>query len=620
MGTQAPQASGSLAQRVAAQLHAAMPEAGREALTIAELAAALAPPPKREMGDYAFPCFKLAKPLRSAPPKIAAELAESLQSRIDDGAAAPIASVSLAGPYLNVKLDLGAAADVVLPAWCEGESPTPPARGAEHPQRVMVEYSQPNTHKAFHVGHLRNVCLGDSLVRLYRAAGYEVVAANYLGDVGTHIAKCLWCYLYVLTDAERQPPAEGRGEWLGQVYARAADALAALESAAKEGDAKAEAELADARAKMTEILRGIEEREPEMTELWQRTRQWSLDEFEEIYQWCGVHFDRIFYESEVDQPGLELVEEYLQKGVFHESEGAVGVVNDEIKHMPFFMLRKRDGTGLYSTKDLALARMKFEQYAIDRSIYVVDVRQSDHFKHVFATLKKMGFEQAERCEHVPYEMVELPSGAMSSRKGTVVLFRALREEITAALRDGHFAKYKGEWSDEEIAEAAHQVALGAIKYGMLDRDVNQKIVFDMPVWLEFEGNTGPYLQYVTARTASILRKAEARGKGLSDELWSSPEQRRAAFDALTHDAERELVFAIAGLPAVAFAAAETSRPAPVCTYLFNLAKSYNRFQSHCNVIDSEGELLQARLLLVKATRAALAWGLDLLGIPAPERM
>src|SRR5690606_10922490 len=228
---------------------------------------------------YAFPCFKLAKALRADPPKIAADLAASLEPKLATREAGPICAVSLAGPYLNVRLDLGAAADAVLTPWCRGETPAAPEREDDAPKRVMVEYSQPNTHKAFHVGHLRNVCLGDALVRLYRAAGYDVVAANYLGDVGTHIAKCLWAYLYVLTDEEREPPAEGRGEWLGQIYARAADSLGALEAAAKAGDPRAEAELIDARAKMTEILRGIEERDPEMAALWQRTRQWSLDEF-----------------------------------------------------------------------------------------------------------------------------------------------------------------------------------------------------------------------------------------------------------------------------------------------------------------------------------------------------
>lgn len=484
----------------------------------------------------------------------------------------------------------------------------------------MVEYSQPNTHKAFHVGHLRNVCLGDSLVRVLRARGHEVVAANYFGDVGTHIAKCLWGYEQLSPQELEQIPAQGRGEWLGQLYAKSSIALEDLkEAGAQDPDKMAKYEAA--RARMTELLHAIEGRDPKIHALWDETRKWSLEDFAEIYAWCQVKFDIDFFESQVDQSGLALVEEYLEKGVFVESEGAVGIVNDEIKHMPFFMLRKRDKTGLYSTKDLALARLKFEEYDVDRSIYVVDVRQSDHFRHVFLTLKKMGFTQAERCEHVPYEMVELPSGPMAGRKGNVILFRQLREEILQALREGYFAKYRGDWSDEEIEERCHQVALGAIKYGMLVRDVNQKIVFDMPQWLKFEGQTGPYIQYAHARTASILSKAEASGQGLSPALLDGDGSALEGILArLGAPEEMRLLVAIAGLAPVILQVAEQLRPSILCNYLFDLAKAYSGFQSECRVLCEDDGLREARLLLVKAAQGALRWGLLQLGIPAPERM
>lgn len=590
------------------------PEAELDAAAVAEL---LAAPPRPEMGDLAFPCFKLAKVFRKAPPLIAKEVAEKLQAA---GLPAQLASVEAAGPYVNIRLDLGRAAASVLPAWARGDTPTPPPRD----EKVMVEYSQPNTHKAFHVGHMRNVCLGDSLVRLLRAVGHEVVAANYLGDVGAHIAKCLWYYLDELDDAGRQPPDTWRGEWLGQLYARATLQLEDWEAAAKAGDAEAEKKLESARARTTEILTKLEHKDPALLEVWAKTRQWSLEEFDEIYAWSGVVFDRIFYESEVDEPGLKIVEEYLQKGVFVESEGAVGIFNEEIPYMPFFMLRKRDGTGLYATKDLALARLKFEEFGIDRSIYVVDARQSDHFKHVFLTLQKMGFEQAKLCHHVPYEVVELPEGAMSTRKGTVVLFRALREHLDAVLRErlAEIAEKDG-WSDEELDRTVHEVSLGAIKYGMLARDVNQKVVFDMEAWTKFEGDTGPYLQYVAARTASILRKGKSRGATLDEALLApdaAAERVAAVTGALTEPAERKLVLEIGRLPEVVDQAADKLRPSVLCTYLFDLCKAYNQFQQQCPVLTSEGPQLQARLLLVAATRGALSHGLGLLGIPAPERM
>lgn len=592
-----------LVANVASALAAALPsEAGLSEAQIAEL---LAPPPKAEMGDLTFPCFRLKKALGKAPPLIAKELCEA----VDTGGL--IASATTAGPYVNLKLDVGKAAALVLPAWARGETPTPEPRD----EKVMVEYSQPNTHKAFHVGHLRNVCLGDALVRLLRARGHEVVAANYLGDVGAHIAKCLWWYLDKLDDEQRKPPAEWRGEWLGELYSQATNELSRLEE-----DEGAKAELEAAKARTTEILQKLEARDPELTKIWSETRQWSLDDFDAIYEWCGVVFDRIFYESEVDEPGLQLVEEYLQKGVFRESEGAVGIDNPEIKYMPFFMLRKKDGTSLYSTKDLALARLKFEEYAVDRSIYVVDQRQSDHFKHVFLTLQKMGFEQADKCVHVPYEMVELPSGAMSSRAGTVVLFRSLREGLASTLNENFFSKYEGEWTAAELSEALHQVSVGVIKYGMLNRDVNQKIVFDMAEWTDPQGNNGAYLQMMTARTASIQRKGVERGKELDEAVLSPGPAQDAACATLTHERERAIILALAGLGPAISEAADTLRPSSVCAYLYDLAKAYSRFQADCPVLPSEGDLLQGRLLLVKATREALAWGLSLLGIPAPERM
>lgn len=597
----------SLSRALAPIIQAALPpESGLDVDSVAEL---LSSPPDRKLGDLAFPCFRLAKALRSAPPKIAAELA----SRLPVGGL--IEAATAAGPYVNVRVALGSAAALVLTPLAQGLPADRPSRA----DRVMVEYSQPNTHKAFHVGHMRNLSLGDALVRLLRADGYDVVAANYLGDVGTHIAKCLWWYLDHLTEEQRIPPDRARGEWLGEVYAAASNQLSEWEDAAKAGDEHANANLAAARARITEILQKLEARDPALSRVWDETRGWSLDEFHEIYAWCDVTFDRIFYESEVDEPGLALVEEFLERGVFVESEGAIGIFNEEVKHMPFFMLRKRDGTSLYSTKDLALARLKFEEHQIDRSIYVVDTRQSDHFRHVFLTLAKMGFEQAQRCEHVPYEMVELTTGAMATRRGNVILFRSLRERMLQHITSEYLEKYRGIWPDEEIAQTAHQLALGAIKYGMLNRDVNQKIVFDMEAWLRLEGDTGPYIQYSTARLGSILRTAEGEGKSRCAAGSRDPE---VLLGALVQPEERELVLTLDGLLDTVHQAAQTLRPSILCAYLHTLAKAANRFSTsrNCRVIQSEGDLLLARLELVQAAHEALRWGLLRLGIPAPARM
>jgi arginyl-tRNA synthetase len=593
----------ALAEAVAHAVHAALPPELN--LTPGAVAEWLVPPPRPEMGDLALPCFKLAKDLQMAPAKIATELAP----KVTIGGV--IAEANAAGPYLNLRLVGSVAAEIVLRPWAAGEKP----EFAHADARIMVEYSQPNTHKAFHVGHMRNLALGDGLVRVLRATGCEVVAANYLGDVGTHIARCLWGYLELLDDAGRKPPEEGKGEWLGEVYARATNQQKIWAGAAEHGDDAAAQRLEASKLRIGEILRSVERRDDALTKLWALTRQWSLDEFDEIYGWLGVHFDRVFYESEVDEPSLALVDEFLGKGVFVEDDGAIGIRNPEIEHMPFLLLRKRDGTGLYATKDLALARRKFEEFGIDRSLYVVDVRQSDHFRHVFLTLEKMGFEQAAQCEHVPYEMVELPEGPMSTRDGTVVLFRRLREAMAETLGGpSYLGKYADDWDPAEIEATTRALSLGAIKYGMLSRDLNQKIAFDLEAWLNPRGNTGPYLQYASARAQSILDKAAARNKRL--------DPKAELVGALEHPAERAVLLAVAGLPHAVSQTAEQLRPSILCAYLHDLAQAYNGFQNHpeCNVIQSEGPTLQGRLLLVGAVREALAWGLDLLGIPAPFRI
>lgn len=613
----------SIARAIARQLHPLLDDLAADSespLSVAEIAELLAPPPNQTLGDLAFPCFKLARAFRKGPPLIAKALAEALALRTDTGDASPIAGATPTGPYLNLRLDLGAAAALILPGAARGELLIRPDPKTEAKPRVMVEYSQPNTHKAFHVGHMRNLCLGDALVRLLRAEGSEVIAANYFGDVGAHIAKCLWWYLDRLSDDERRPPDQHRGEWLGQIYTRAHNQLSQWQDEATAGNEAAAQTLAKAKARTTEILQKLEARDPELVEIWEQTRRWSLDEFAEIYRWCGVTFDHLFYESEVDGEGLQMVEEFLQKGLFVVSEGAVGIYNKEIKHMPFFLLRKRDGTSLYSTKDLALARLKFEKFAIDRSIYVVDVRQSDHFRHIFRTLEKMGFPQASACEHIGYEMVELPDGPMSGRKGTVILFRALRERMTEHVLRAYLERFRGQWSDEAIDRTAAMVALGAIKYGMLSRDIVQKIVFDMDAWLDLEGNTGPYLQYVHARATSIIRKCAEVGKNLEAAVLEGSKATETATAALAEPQELELVLLLDQLRPTVQNAARALRPSILCTYLHNLAKAFNRFNQACPVKPSEGAKLQGRLLLVSAVIRGLAQGLDLLGIPAPDRM
>jgi len=555
------------------------------------LLALLEQPPDPEMGDYAFPCFQLARQFRKAPPAIAAELAEQWAA---SGASTPgVEQVRAVGPYLNFTIAPGALASEILPALADGSAfSTAPAETRE---RVMIEFSQPNTHKGFHVGHLRNVALGDALCRIFRYNGYEVVGANYIGDVGTHIAKCLWYYQRFNEEA---PPEQQRGEWLGELYTKATLLLE---------DAPAD-QRETYQLEVREILQKLEGGDPDLDTIWQETRQWSLDDFEEIYKWLGVHFDRIFFESEVDDEGKEIVLQGEQGNMFQVSDGAIGIDLEDEK-LGFFLLLKSDGTTLYSTKDLALAKRKFEQYGIDRSIYVVGAEQTLHFKQVFATLRKMGYEQAELCHHLPYALVMLPDGKMSSRAGNVILFSQLREKILNSLRTQHFQARQGEWPDAEIEETSRRVAIAALKYGMLAQDPAKNIIFSMEDWLKTEGDTGTYLVYAYVRICSIVRQLGIEPSAEAD------------CSLLVHPNEKALSRRLLDFNRVVWSAGEQFKPSLLAHALYGLARDFSRAYTTCSVKHAETPDLQhARLLLFHGVAETLKQGLDLLGIAPPERL
>jgi arginyl-tRNA synthetase len=570
--------------------------------TAAEIARWMERPPESHLGDYALPCFRFAKPLKGKPDEIARGIAALLDTKTGW-----ISAATPAGPFLNLTVNQPKLLAWLLPAAASGNIfRGMAANDAAASTRVMIEYSQPNTHKEFHVGHVRNVCLGSSLVNLFRFCGYPVIAANYIGDEGTHIAKCLWHIKRTGATA----PAAKKGEWLGEMYAEATRVLDQAGPGEKE---KFEGEI-------SAVLRGIESKTGPDHALWMETRQWSLDDFDAVYDWFHVKFDRVFFESEVSEESQEIVDEYLKKGAFVESEGAIGADLKPYK-LGFMIVRKRDGNTLYATKDLALARRKFDEFKIDRSIYVVASEQNHHFKQVFKTLELMGFEQAKRCFHLSYGMVVLPEGKMSSRAGNTVTFKMLRDQMTAALGE-ILAKYSGEWSAQEIETTARRLCEGAIKYGMLCSDPVKDVVFDMDNWLSFEGNTGPYLMYSYTRTQSILRKASEAGAAIDAGSHAMPGAARDALSAHgVADSERELGRWIQDFNHAVSSSCENYRPSTLANHLFYLCKAFNRFYTDVPVLKAtDAGLRDARLVMVAAFAATLKQGLALLGITPPDRM
>jgi arginyl-tRNA synthetase len=668
-------------------------------------------PKVREHGDIAFPCFSLAKERRMAPQKIAEELVIALGDCVK--AESALDSAEAAGPFVNFRISNPFLAGLLVPSIIGGEFlVNRPSKN----ERVVIEYSQPNTHKAFHVGHLRCASLGDTLRRLNEWQGYEVIPVNYIGDEGTHVAKCLW---YLSRHNTEPCPETRKGEYLGRLYVKAVDMLdlSELSDAPIKGVFSAEVvsveqhpseqewrvlglkvaqevrtvvtavsdvkvgslvawaspgtkiggravgvldkkgiescgmvcspeelglgerndslfefspgvesgrQLADIfarpgveqptaliqsrEAEVSQVLQSLESQEGEVFNLWKETKSWSLDEFHEIYRWLDCKFDHFFFESECGDPGKSLVREFQEKGVFEESDGAIGA-NLRDENLGFCILIKRDGTATYACRDLALARTKFDHYRADRSIYVVDASQTLHFQQVFACLRRMGYKQAERCTHFGYALVVRPDGKMSSRKGNVVLLSQLQSMLDERVRSDFLSSYEGQWSAEEIDHASHVIALATMRYGMLKQDNNTVIVFDLDDWCSRSGNTGPYLLYAYARISSILRESTYSSDGVED------------YSCLTHVTEANLLLHIREYHAALEKAAVECAPHILTSFLYELCKLFNAFYRDCAVLKAEHDALKhSRVALVDAVGRVLKHGLGLLGIPTLSRM
>jgi len=465
-------------------------------------------------------------------------------------------------------------------------------------KRILVEFSQPNTHKAFHVGHLRNVVLGDALCNILEAAGYDVIRANYINDTGLHVIKWLWNYQKFHAGEE---PGQDKTRWMGDLYAEANKRL--------EENPELESEVRQLYARW-------DRRDPEVMALWQKTRQWSLEGFDQIYAMLGVRFDHIFYDHELEKPGQELVEELIRKGIAVDERpaGPVIVRIDELLGLKketyrVLVVLRSDGTSLYATKDLPLAIKKFEMFNPDLSVYVIDVRQSLYLQQIFKTLALMGHpEWAERCYHFSYEIVNLPGNVtIASREGTVVLLEDLvREARQRALEVVH--EKNPALSPAEMEEVARVVALGSIKYPMLARDATKIVTFDWQTALDFNGQAAPYIQYAHVRANSILRKMEAP---LPPSLLPTHE---------LHPTEIQLIDWISRIPGEVQRAAQEMRPLYLTNLAYELARAFNDFYAECQVLKADEATRAARLRLVAAAKQAMANLLRMLGIIPPEVM
>ena len=553
---------------------------------------------------------KLGKGNKLPVPQKAQEIAEQVKAQL--GSVDGISHIEAVKGYLNVYFKTSDyARRVVDEVINSGEDF---GRGAKKSEKVMVEYAQPNTHHSFHIGHARNTVLGESLARLVEYAGFETIRAAYPGDLGLGVITVMWIYEKFYKGQEPAGIHE-RGQWLAKLYVEATSLLEKKDSETPEETAKREGYETERR----EMYRKWDAGDDYVRKLWYETREWSLEELRDVLQMLDVKMDVWFYESEVDEPSKAIVDELIAKDIATDERpqgGAVIVKIDEKlgltkeKYRTNVILRS-DGTTLYLTKDLALAKVKFEQYHVDRSIYVVDVRQSMHFQQAFAILKLWGFPQAEKCYHLGYGFISLPEGAMSARRGRVVLFKDVADEAVKRVLSLETER-SADIPASEREKIASQIGLGALVYSMLSVDNNKDIVFDINEALSFDGRTGPYIQNAHVRANSILKKAGSQ--------TFQPDHLPIFNYDLTKN-EIELIEQISRFPQAVQQAAEEYRPLVMASYTYELANTFHSFYHAVNVMQTEDENTRnARLRLVAAAKQTLANALHLLDIQAPDVM
>lgn len=560
----------TIKQQLTAELKNILQEFG-----LSDITPAVDYPADPRHGDYATNVALVAAKTLGKNPR---ELAQDLQGRLQE--LDFVEKVEIAGPgFVNFWIKNGEFLYVI-----EGDSEASSTKFTG--QKIVVEFAHPNTHKAFHIGHLRNITTGESVIRLLEQGGADVVRVNYQGDVGMHIAKCLYGILHNEAFAleKVKDDVKERVEMLGKAYA---------------AGSKAFEEDPEAKKEVGKINKQIYAKDPAIWDLYQTTRQWSLDYFETIYERVGSHFERYYFESEVYEAGKTLVLDGLKKGLFEESDSAIIFPGKKAGlHDRVFVTG--EGNPTYEGKEMGLGQLQFKENNPDLIIHVVGPEQAGYFQVVFEALAQLFPETRGKEYHLAYGWVKLKHGKMSSRTGNVILGEWLLDEAKKKILES----YK---TSDEIAE---QVAVAAVKYSFLRVSTGQEIAFDLEESISFDGNSGPYLQYTFARTQSVLAKSQK----------SKVESYKLAEGLQLQTEERELLRLLARFPEMVEEAAERLSPNVLCTYLFDLAQNFNLFYQKCPILKAEGETREFRLHLTQATGNVLQKGLALLGIKAPHKM
>lgn len=549
--------------------------------------------------------FSLEHPSREVFGDLTTNVALSLEGNAVENAkkilaawkkSAVVASVEVAGPgFINIRLSDGALIDELKNASTLGAHIGYNACFAN--QNVMIEFTDPNPFKEFHIGHLYSNTVGESLSRLFEAGGATVKRANYQGDVGMHVAKALYginakfkllakpsSFGAQISNLEKRPLAE-KTKFLGEAYAVGAKAF--------EEDASAKDE-------MTALNKKIFDRDPSVTPLYEAGRRWSLEAFERIYARLGTKFDFYYFESGVGEIGKQLVLEYLDRGVFVRSEKAV-IFPGEKEGLHNRVFINSLGLPTYEAKELGLAPTKFKDFPYDLSIIVTGNEINEYFKVLIAALGKIEPKLAAKTKHISHGMVRLPEGKMSSRTGNILTGEWLLDDAKKRLQKAYPSMY------EDVAEA---VAVGAVKYALLRVSLGKDIIFDFDRSLNFEGDSGPYIQYTHARTQSVLANSKRKAQSLK---LHEAEQK-------LNDEELAILRFFYRFPDVVQQATTAYSPGVLCTFLFDLAQRYNTFYNKHRIVDAKDTSREFRLLLTSVVGKILQNGLWLLGIQAPEKL
>jgi arginyl-tRNA synthetase len=485
---------------------------------------------------------------------------------------------------------------------------------AEKKQSVMVEFSSPNTNKPLHLGHLRNIFLGDAVARILKANGNQAVKTCLVNDRGVHICKSMIAYQR-FGNGETPESSGMKGDHLAGKYYVAFDKAYKAEIAELMAGGMTE-ELAKKEAPLMlatqEMLVKWEESNPEVMELWKKMNTWVFAGFNETYNKIGVEFDKIYYESDTYLLGKGLIEDGLEKGVFYKKEDNSVWIDLTEEGLDHKLVLRGDGTSVYITQDLGTTDKKFEDFKNDKSVWVVGNEQDYHFKVLFNIMKKLGRSYADGCYHLSYGMVDLPSGKMKSREGTVVDADDLVATMISTAEETTRERGKiDDFSEEEANDLFEMLGLGALKYFLLKVEPKKRMLFDPKESIDFQGNTGPFIQYTHARIRSILRKAVEQNLNIPEKVTVD------AFAPI----EVELVTLLINYQDTLSRAAEEYAPSLMANYCYDLAKTFNSFYGELTVMNEEDESVKLmRLALIKAVADTLKKGMKLLGIEVPERM